>query len=354
MMTQLLCGAVFGVALGFLLKRSGMCFTGLAYGAVCQRRWYELVPFMLVVAVQALVYHGMGHAGLITLPSFLPSFSLVSVALGSVLFGVGAVLAGGCLVGTLVKCGDGRIEAFAALASFLVAGYVVSAGPGMPLSAGLRSLAVVADDLPGRLGLLPLGLAAAGALALAVLTVRRSRDSVSLEEPSAGSGLGYWLGRKPWRRELVAVAIGLVMGLAFLASEQFGRRYGCATAMPLLSWVFALNPPDVVVGGCNPYDVVLGWGSGFAIGIPLGSLAASLVTGSLQLVRPSALELVASVVGGLLMGAGAMWGAGCLVSNGLVGTAQFSAKSWFALLFLLAGIWAGGCVAAAIAKRIGR
>lgn len=40
-----------------------------------------------------------------------------------------------------------------------------------------------------------------------------------------------------------------------------------------------------------------------------------------------------------MMGLGAVWASGCLVGNGLVGTAQFSVKSWYALLFIAIGIW---------------
>lgn len=350
MIAQLASGFAVGAVLGFPMKRSGLCFTGLVYGAVCEQRRYGLALFFLVIAVQAVLYHGMGHAGLITIPSFLPSFSLLSVGLGSLLFGMGAVLAGGCLVSTLIKCGDGRVEGFAALIAFLVAGYGASAGLAQPASAWLRSAFVVPDNLPGRLGLTPLILALVAVLVLALVVVWRRRQSVLLVPDQEGSGVFFWLRRKTWSREAALVAVAVVMGLAFLASQQFGRFYGCTTAMPLLSWVFAISQPAVVIGGCNPYDVVLGWASGFVLGIAVGSLVASLVMKTFCLALPTMAELAGSVAGGLLMGFGAVWGAGCLVSNGLVGTAQFSAKSWWALFFLIAGIWLGGVIAKRIAQ----
>lgn len=350
MIGELAAGFAVGAVLGFLLKRSGLCFTGLSYEGVFQRQGSSLVLFFMAIAVEAVIYHGLGHAGLISIPSFLPPFSLVGVGLGSLLFGVGAVLAGGCLVSTLVKCGDGRVEGYAALAAFLVAGYSVSAGFALPVTAKLRSMLVVQDALPGRLGLLPLALALAAVAVLGLCVARRRKQVVSLARESQGAGPLFWLRRKAWSRERSVVVIGVVLGAAFLVSEQFGRSYGCAAAMPLLSWVFSVVPPDQVMGGCNPYDVVLGWGSGFVAGICFGSLLAAVASGAFRLVFPTAMELVGSVAGGLLMGCGAMWGAGCLLSNGLVGTAQFSAKSWWALLFLMGGIWLGGVIARWIAK----
>lgn len=44
------------------------------------------------------------------------------------------------------------------------------------------------------------------------------------------------------------------------------------------------------------------------------------------------------------MGIGAVWGQGCLIGNGLVGTAQFSLKSWWALLFIVIGIWSSAYI----------
>lgn len=339
---KFLSGFIVGLILGFLLKRSRLCFTGLIRDAYLERKPYELALFGTVIAVQAVIYHGMGHLGLITIPSYLPAFSLVGVALGSVLFGFGAALAGGCLVSTLVKCGDGRIVGFATLAAFLVSGYAVSAGFAMDSTRVLRSIAVVTDDAPGRLTLLPLALAVIATVMLVVALVRHQRlHRPRFTLPAQYTGLRHVLCEKIWTRETAVVLIGVLMGVTFLVSEQFGRRYGCTVALPLLSWVYAVADPPTVVGGCNPYDVAFGWASMFVLGIAAGSFATTLASGELSLVKPARSTLIRGIVGGLLMGCGAIWGTGCLVSNGLVGTAQFSVKSWYALVFLAAGIWLG-------------
>lgn len=39
------------------------------------------------------------------------------------------------------------------------------------------------------------------------------------------------------------------------------------------------------------------------------------------------------------MGIGATWGQGCIIGNGLVGTAQLSLKAWYATIFLVLGVW---------------
>ena len=76
------------------------------------------------------------------------------------------------------------------------------------------------------------------------------------------------------------------------------------------------------------------------IGIILGSFLTAALGGELRIITVRKSELFRGVIGALLMGAGAVWGLGCLLSNGLVGTAQLSVKSWYALVFLTLGIWA--------------
>ena len=136
-MTYIL-GFTTGLVLGFLLKRSDICFTGLIRDIYLQSQKHNIALFIAIVSTEGLIYHVLGHLDMIRIPSYLPPFSLLAVAIGSFLFGMGAVLSSGCLSGSLVKCGDGKVVGFIAMAMFMLTGYLVSAGPLVTLSKLIR------------------------------------------------------------------------------------------------------------------------------------------------------------------------------------------------------------------------
>lgn len=332
-------GLLLGMLFGYIAKRSRFCLTGLVRDVYLERRGYNIALILAIISIQGLLYFAMGQAGIIRLPLYLPPFSLFSIAAGGLLFGFGAVLMNGCLISTLVKCGDGRIIGLLSLAIFIVVGYFFSAGPGNELTSMARSVAIIDDRFIGRLGFVPIiGFMAIAVICIIAMMVHTLRKKPPIKLPAQYTGLRHWLFEATWSREFMVVAIALVLAMAFPISEAIGRHYGFAVATPVLSWAYTLLDPPVVVGGCNPFDLRIGWASFLVLGIVVGSFISTIAAGEFALVLPNKKVLGKSIAGSILMGIGAVLGQGCLLSNGLVGTAQFSAKSWYALVFLVIGI----------------
>ena len=80
------------------------------------------------------------------------------------------------------------------------------------------------------------------------------------------------------------------------------------------------------------------------LGIILGSTIASLLTKEFSFLGTNLESIIKTAIGSVLMGIGSVWAQGCLIGNGLVGTAQFSLKSWWALLFIVIGIWSSAYI----------
>lgn len=332
-------GLLLGMVFGYVAKRSRFCMTGLVRDTYLEKRAYNIVLILAIISILGLLYFWMGRAGFIRLPLYLPPFSLLSIALGSFAFGFGAVLANGCLVSTLIKAGDGRVVGLVSLGVFMVCGFFMSAGPGSALTSMARSVAIVDDNLIGRLSAAPVIVFAVLATAcILVMAFRFLKQAPSITPPANYRGLRHFFFEAAWPRELMVVAIAFVLAAAFPISEAVGRHYGFAVATPVLSWSYSLFSVPVVVGGCNPFDIHIGWASWLVLGIILGSFLTTLASGELSLVKPDKATLLKSIAGSALMGFGAVLGQGCLLSNGLVGTAQLSAKSWYAFLFLALGI----------------
>lgn len=93
----ILTGLIIGTVLGFILQRGRFCITGALRDLWVSRscRWFT--AFLLAIAVQAVGVAVLTSAGSLT-PE-IPTLSVVATVVGSFLFGVGIVLAGGCSIG---------------------------------------------------------------------------------------------------------------------------------------------------------------------------------------------------------------------------------------------------------------
>jgi len=333
-------GLLTGLLFGYVLQRSHICFAGLVRDIYLQKQSYNIVLFFSIACIEGTIYYAMAASGLVRIASFLPPFSLLSVAIGSFLFGMGAVMCNGCLTATLVKCGDGRVSGWIYLAVFMASAYFFAAGHGIGFSKAARRIAVVEDALTVRTTVIPLALFGLAAAALCFVMVKHARnDSYRPFEKHEFTGLRHVLFEKPWLREAGPAGTGLVLGFAFLISSMTGRYFGVAITTPVMSWIYMFTKPAETCGGCNPYDEHFGWGSLLVLGIILGSFLTAKISGEFKIIKPHKSEVFRGMAGAALMGWGAMWGLGCLLGNGLVGIAQLSVKSWYALIFLAAGIW---------------
>ena len=340
MRADLILGLIAGIGLGWALKSSPICLTGLFRDFYFEKKRYYAVLILSIISIQGFIYHLMTYLGLIRGIRFLPPFSLTAIAVGGFLFGFGAGLADGCLTKMLVRCGDGRLAGWATLAGFLIAGYFFSAGAGNMFTYRFQKTAVVPDALIGRQTVLPvLVFAAASAVLITVMqSHRRAEAGENSDRPLRGGNsrdLSY---------EGMAVLLGVWLGICYLLSDLAGRHYGPACAMPVLSWAIAVLRPASVIGGCNIYDQKFGWGSMFVLGIIAGAFIRTLRTGGCRISVPQKKEALGMFAGGILMGIGAVWGQGCLMTNGYAATAQMSVKGWYAVPFLFIGIIAGGAV----------
>lgn len=199
----------------------------------------------------------------------------------------------------------------------MASAYLFAAGPAIGISKAARGIALADDMLGIRTTIIPVVIFAAAALSMIVIMIKKGNSRLTRN----------------------SVILGMLLGLAFFVSEQTGRHFGVAISTPIMSWIYAITKPLETCGGCNPYDEHIGWGSMFVLGMIIGSFISAKSSGEFKIIKPKKKELVRGVPGAVLMGFGAMWGLGCLLGNGIVGTAQISLKSWYALPFLTAGIW---------------
>ncbi|GGC35165.1 hypothetical protein GCM10011504_11910 [Siccirubricoccus deserti] len=339
-----------GAALGLSLYHATFGFAGAFRALLAERRGAGLRAQMLMLAIAVLLFQPVLAGGEFLgqpVRGFVFPVGL-ALALGAFLFGIGMQLGGGCASGTLYAVGGASGRSLLTLACFIA---------GATLAAWQAELwqelpALPAVSLPERLGLWPAIALALGAFALvaraSAVLERRRHGGV---EPifAAGSGRRALLAG-PWPLAWGALALA---GLNFATLALAGRPWAITAALPL--WgalaVEALGWDDLVFWSYweEPTRVeallrplATDRTTVMNLGLIAGAALAAALAGRLRPVwRIPAGEAAGAVVGGLLLGIGAVLAFGCNVSAYFSGIASGSLHGWAWILPGLLGNWVG-------------
>lgn len=269
----------------------------------------------------------------------------VSVVIGSFLFGIGMQLGGGCASGTLFTVGGGSTRMLLTLLFFILGAML-----GVTHLAWWKTLPALAPasmiDMMGWPAALLVNLSVfALAYTAAARAERRRHGTV---ESITAKGNASWL-RGPW--PLLAGALALAL-LNFTTLALAGRPWGVTSAFALWGGS-VLQGFGVPVGNWSGFDTpvmqkALAAGpladitSVMDFGIVLGALLASGMAGKfLPVWRIPLSHLLASVIGGLLLGYGSRIAYGCNIGAFFSGIASGSVHGWVWIVFALIGNRAG-------------
>jgi uncharacterized protein (TIGR01244 family) len=342
--------ACVGLVFGAIMQRTGFCTMGAVTDILSVHDWTRLRQWSLAIATSLLGAGLLAQTGTVDLSKTLyvaPRLNVLSVLAGSVLFGVGMVLAAGCSSKTLVRMGEGNLKS---LVVFLVLGlsaWMTLKGVfGVLRVNTLDAVSVqlpAGQDLPrlwqhafgGELPAVQLGLAAVAALVFAAFALMRS-DFRTPANLLAGFGIG-----------LCSVALFYVSGHvgyvtedpntleeAFLATGS-GRLEGLSFVAPysqVIEWLvfFSDASRKLTVG------IVL------VPAVVLGSCLSAVLTRTFHWQGfASNEELANHLVGGMLMGFGGVTALGCTVGQGLTGLSTLAVGSLLALPGFIVGGLAG-------------
>lgn len=332
-------GLLMGLLFGYILKRSRFCPTGTIRDIYLEKRGYNIILILALIFTQGVVYHTLVKFGLVPEPACL-SFPALSIAIGSFIFGFGAVLSNGCITATLIKCGDGRLIGIVSLLSFITAAYIAIETGFNKITNKLAFMYLLPDEFVKTIPISPILICLIAVIILYYIMYKHyNSHKPKFKLPSQYTGIRHFLFEKSWSKEITVVFIGIIAGLGFYFSFLNGREGGFAVPAPLLSWVNLIIPVDNTAVGWATDPNGIGWSSMFVLGIFLGSLSTTISSGEFSIVKINKKTLLKTIIGSMLMGFGAVLGQGCLLGNGLVATAQLSVKGWFALVFLALGIW---------------
>lgn len=356
----------FGLGFGFVLQRARFCFASafrdlflLGYGRNMKGVLVGLavgsVGFGLVMSRQVPMTF---------LDIYPPSANVlplgVHTALGGLLFGVGMVLAGGCVSGSLYRMGEGYVGSWVAFAGVMV-GLLVSAHTwnwwwDTVISSAPRWWLPSWLGHPGALVVTLIGLAAVYVWVVVMeqragMVVPHAHRSA---EPSAGvSGELRSVARAVFVDGWAIIPAGAVLGglnvLLFTAQEPWGftgevSRWAIGAAS-----LVNLAPPTLAGVADLPGCVFVPSDGTFfnhmlflVVGMWLGSFAGALGAGEFKVRVPKRRARYAqSLGGGVLMGYGSGLAMGCTIGAFFSGIPSLAVNGWVFALFLGGGAWIG-------------
>jgi uncharacterized protein len=357
-----------GLGVGVVLQRGRLCFAGAFRDLFLMRNGTMLRAILVGLAAMAPVF-ALIESRAVPEPSFgaLAQGAHVvpiglNLAVGGVLFGVGMVLAGGCVSGTLYRIGEGYVASWASLFGILL---------GLSLAAHTWNAWYTFTIQSAPLAWLPTSLGYGGALTLTWVALAAAFvASLWWETRGAQPGPSIPQGRKPappvtfaqhvnwlhtqllgrgWPPLVAVSALGGLNVAAFLVDTPLGVTGELAAwadrAAGLVGWAAGPLLGADRLAGCN-----LAIGSQGVInattlldaGLVFGALLAALAAREFKVRLPrQKRRYVQSVAGGTLMGYGAGIGVGCTIGAFFSAIPSLGLSGWVFGVALLVGAAVG-------------
>lgn len=360
---------LFGLAFGMILQRSRLCFASAFRDLFLLRNGGNLRGILVGLAVASLGF-ALIQVRAVPTPTFgalpdqahLMPLSVQFVA-GGLFFGLGMVLAGGCVSGTMYRIGEGYVGSMVTMVGIL-AGLVVATQHWNWWWQTFSAHAPVLW-LPGLFGYGGAILVTLGALGIFYLASlwwelragpRPSVLTRRLVETPA-STLADWLVQRyrtlfgtAWPFGVGAIALAGLNIFVYLYDHPLGVTGELSNWANRAAALGGLATPTLLgtgnLAGCllvlDPNASPIGTGTMLDGGLILGSLIAALLANEFKLRVPrQPVRYLQSIGGGVLMGYGAGIGAGCTIGAFFSAIPSLGLNGWAFGLALLVGAGLG-------------
>jgi uncharacterized membrane protein YedE/YeeE len=345
-----------GIVAGFIMHRSDFCVAGMFRDLFLFRRPGNLYSLLLLIVCSMILFDAARQFGLLPnypFPNLAPP-SLTNFA-GGLLFGIGMVLAGGCVVGVLYKMGSGSL-----LGATAVAGLIIGNGIYAEIHPWWSALAQISAFLPGKITL-PQALDVDPSIILLPLAIIPLilffRLALNSRWHRQSPVEGYL---QPWQ---AAIYLALLGTLSFiLVGMPFGVSIAYAKMAAFLELPFA---PDHVAslalyqtvnlqytapisnlsiqGGPGPaMDAIAAIQFPLVAGIVLGAFISALLLREFRIrYRVPLHQYISAFLGGIILGLGSRMTPGCNIWHLFGGLPILVMQSILFLAGILPGAWLG-------------
>ncbi len=293
-----------------------------------------LQAFALALAVALLASQGLHWLGLVDLGQaqvVRPSFSVLGVFLGGVIFALGMVLANACGARALVLLAGGNLRALVTVVFLALGAQASATGVLAPLRQWLQGLApVTLEHATMAQNFMTNGLPALAGYALLAIVPALLLIVYALRHPALRRSPAQWLS---------ALVIGALVALGWWISATVEVDPFEPAKLTSLSFVAPMAESllylQVAVGR------VWSPASAMVLGVLAGAAVTAIVTGTARWEGfDSPAQLAKSAMGGVLMGFGGLLAVGCSIGQVLTGVTTLAWATLPAAAGIVLGIWA--------------
>ncbi len=321
-------GFLVGLAFGVVVQRQRFCLVAAVGNLAVMGDWRHLHAFLAAFAVAIAGTQWLEAGGWVAVADSAyrgARFDWLGAGLGGLIFGFGATLAGGCAARTLVRAAEGNLGGWMALLGFALAAYLAQFGFLSPSRAALSdATAVVISSGDNSIAMLAGASPAVAGIVAAIVCI------VMLDI----------LGRGTHDRYLVAsgAVIGALVVTAWwitghLARDEFSPVPPSALN---ISGPLARMVRYLLTGDGSP-----GFGIPFVLGTVVGAAASTVSRGTFHWQWPPVRSIPNLLIGGILMGIGAIMAGGCNIGQALSGVSTLSLQSLVAAGAMFSGTLLG-------------
>ena len=320
-------GLVIGLILGGIVQRSRFCMTAVVSNYVILRDVRLLHTYCIAILLSMGGVFILEHSGVVSIGSSVyrsPDIHWLSSMLGGLIFGIGAVMAGGCIGRILTLTGEGNLSGLLALFAICLGATVVYTGVLEPVRIWIYQLGVIQTDDSSLLSMaqIPTWMFVVFLLFMFLsifwTSVKNHLDMVFI---ITGIGIG-----------LLVLAGWWVTGS--LAADEFSvqRPSSLTFSGPLMNASLYLTVTS------QPQNV---FGFMLVIGVLCGSFISAISTRRFHIEPLNSNSVTRIFNGGLLMGVGATMAGGCNIGQGITGLSTLSVESILAVIFIFLGMYVG-------------
>ena len=327
---MIISGLIVGALLGFVMQRTRFCLAGGFRDMYVQKSNKMFYALLVAITVQSLGLLIFTSLGIVKVPAH--TFPVVGTIVGSFIFGIGIVLAGGCATGMWYRAGEGLIGSWVALILYAITSAITKTGVLLPVMNAINKALNVNASVSQSTGVPNWVLVLILAIITVTLVVRTLRKPKVMvpKLKQKYTGIRHYLFERRYHSFIAGIAVGLIALLAWPMSESTGRPYGLGITTP------SANLINFLISGNTKF---IDWGVLLVLGIFIGSYVAARGSKEFKWRLPDKKTIRNSAIGGILMGFGASVAGGCSIGNGLVETATMSWQGWLGLASMIAGVW---------------
>jgi uncharacterized protein len=347
---------LIGYLAGIVMHRSDYCIAGMFRDFFLFKRTFMLRTLVLLVISTMILFELARQTGLLPLYPFPLLYSPTPANfLGGVLFGIGMVLAGGCVVGTLYKMGAGSLLSAVTFAG-IIAGSALYAEIHPLWAAFIKNTTFFTGRITVSqiLGVSPFLLIAPVA-AMGIYILLRWKNEGGLYRPSSVAGY-----LQPWKAALLLSFLGLtsyvLIGMPLGITSSYAKLSGYLGSLFMkdhveslayyqavpLKYIHPLTNTYLQGGGGPRFDVISAIQFPLVAGIILGSASSAMLLREFKIYYKLPLkQYLSALTGGFILGLASRMAPTCNVWHLLGGLPILAVSSMLFLAGLLPGAWIG-------------